>query len=91
MRRKHGGQKAAGTVPELSMRRLAVVLGFLLAAVFAPSSAFAVVDIKVDLTTQTMTVRSDSGTYIWQVSTARRGYVTPRGVYKPYRLAKMHY
>ncbi len=73
------------------MRRLAVVLGFLLAAVLAPSSAFALVDIKVDLTTQTMTVRSDSGTYVWPVSSARRGYVTPRGVYKPYRLAKMHY
>jgi hypothetical protein len=73
------------------MRRLAAVLGFLLAVVFAPSAAWAVVDIRVDLTTQTMTVRSDSGVYIWPVSSARRGYVTPRGTYKPYRLARMHY
>ena len=73
------------------MRRLAVVLGFLLAALFAPRAAWALVDIKVDLTTQTMTVKSDSGTYLWPISSARRGYVTPRGVYRPYQLAKMHY
>jgi hypothetical protein len=73
------------------MRRLAVVLGFLLAALFAPRAAWALVDIRVDLTSQTMTVSSESGTYVWPVSSARRGYVTPRGVYKPYRLAKMHY
>lgn len=78
-------------VPESLMRRLAVALGFLLAALFAPRAAWALVDIRVDLTSQTMTVSSDSGTYVWPVSSARRGYVTPRGVYKPYRLAKMHY
>ena len=78
-------------IPESRMRRLAVVLGFLLAALFAPRAAWALVDIRVDLTTQTMTVSSESGTYVWPVSSARRGYVTPRGVYKPYRLAKMHY
>lgn len=47
---------------------------------------------RIDIGTQTMTV-SEGGRVIhyWKVSTARRGYVTPRGSYKPTRLHRMWY
>ena len=47
---------------------------------------------NIDLTTQTMTV-SHYGqvVYRWKVSTARRGYVTPRGSYRPIRTERMWY
>lgn len=46
----------------------------------------------VDLSSQTMTV-SEFGRvrYVWRVSTARRGYVTPRGRFRPTRLARTWY
>ena len=47
--------------------------------------------INIDLSSQTMHVRSDSGSYDWRVSTARSGYRTPRGTYRPYQLLRMHY
>jgi hypothetical protein len=73
--------------------RLVLALAGLLAAFLAlPQAALAKVDIQVDLATQTMTVRSDSGeSYVWPVSSARAGYVTPRGVYRPTSLQTMHY
>ncbi|MDO9440807.1 MAG: L,D-transpeptidase [Beijerinckiaceae bacterium] len=56
----------------------------------APASA--TVDIRIDLSTQTMKVTSArGGTEVWPVSTGRSGYVTPRGSYRPIRLARMHY
>lgn len=47
---------------------------------------------NIDLSTQTMTV-SHYGqvVYRWKVSTARRGYVTPRGNYRPIRTERMWY
>ncbi len=46
----------------------------------------------VDIGTQTMTVtRQGQVLYRWKVSTARRGYVTPRGTYRPQRLHRMWY
>lgn len=54
--------------------------------------AAATVDIRIDLSTQTMKVTSArGGTEVWPVSTGRSGYVTPRGSYRPIRLARMHY
>jgi L,D-transpeptidase-like protein len=47
--------------------------------------------IAIDLSSQTMHVRSDSGSYDWRVSTARSGYRTPRGTYRPYLLLRTHY
>jgi hypothetical protein len=66
---------------------LAMFCGLLVAA----RSAEAAVDIHVDLSTQRMTVHADSQTYVWPVSTARSGYVTPRGTYHPTSLQLMHY
>ena len=55
-------------------------------------SAEAAVNIQVDLSTQTMHVQSESGaSYDWPVSTAREGFVTPRGHYGVQSLQAMHY
>lgn len=46
----------------------------------------------VDISDQRMEVLIDGQpAYEWKVSTARRGYVTPTGSYKPTRLEKMWY
>ena len=47
--------------------------------------------ITVDVSEQAMLVETPTDSFIWPVSTARKGYHTPRGVYQPYRMAKMHY
>ncbi|MFO1132706.1 MAG: L,D-transpeptidase [Hyphomicrobiales bacterium] len=50
------------------------------------------VEIYVDISNQTMTVDVDGWTYgRWKVSTARDGYHTPRGSWRPFLLKKMHY
>lgn len=46
---------------------------------------------NIDVSSQTMTVRYGLSVYRWSVSTARRGYVTPRGTYRPQRTARMWY
>jgi lipoprotein-anchoring transpeptidase ErfK/SrfK len=55
------------------------------------ASAHATVLIHIDLGGQRMYVRSSSGSYVWPVSTARPGYRTPRGVFSPKALKRMHY
>ncbi|MGH6812636.1 MAG: L,D-transpeptidase [Methylocella sp.] len=59
--------------------------------IFSRPEANASVLIDIDLSSQTMHVRSESGSYDWRVSTARSGYRTPRGTYRPYQLLRMHY
>lgn len=49
------------------------------------------VAVEIDLSTQTMHVRSGNTTYAWPISTARSGYATPRGLYHPTLLKRMHY
>ncbi len=45
---------------------------------------------RVDVSTQTMTVTKHGRIiHTWRVSTARKGYVTPRGSWRPTRLHKM--
>jgi lipoprotein-anchoring transpeptidase ErfK/SrfK len=47
---------------------------------------------SIDVSSQTMTVsRYGQVLYRWSVSTARRGYFTPRGSYRPQRTARMWY
>jgi lipoprotein-anchoring transpeptidase ErfK/SrfK len=47
---------------------------------------------EIDISSQTMTVRKDGITiHRWKVSTARRGYHTPRGQFRPTRLHKIWY
>jgi lipoprotein-anchoring transpeptidase ErfK/SrfK len=46
---------------------------------------------SIDISSQTMTVRYGFSVYRWSVSTARPGYFTPRGTYRPQRTARMWY
>jgi len=67
-------------------------VGILLATVFAllgVSVAKAKVRVHIDLSTQTMHVESSTGSYSWPVSTARAGYVTPRGTFSPIYMTRM--
>lgn len=74
------------------MKRLFVaVLALFGLSVVMTAAAQAKVQIHIDLSSQRMSVNSSSGSYVWPVSTARSGYVTPRGSYRPYSLQRMHY
>lgn len=67
------------------------VLGALLLVSGVESRADGLVA-RVNISTQTMTVsRYGEVLYRWNVSTARKGYVTPSGSWKPKRLHKMWY
>lgn len=47
---------------------------------------------KISISAQRMEVSVDGRrTFAWKVSTARRGYVTPKGSFKPTRLHEMWY
>lgn len=63
----------------------------LIAAMMFATPAMAQTDITISKSKQLMQVDTDSGTYQWPVSTARRGYVTPTGTFRPYSLQPMHY
>lgn len=66
----------------------AVVLAMATTSAFASGGVVA----RIDVSDQTMTV-SDGGSvlYSWAVSTARKGYRTPRGNFRPIRMHKMWY
>ena len=50
------------------------------------------VEIVVDISSQSMTVDVNGWPYgRWKVSTARDGYYTPRGTWRPFMLKEMHY
>ena len=56
------------------------------------AAARAKVIAHIDLSTQRMTVTVNGRHYgTWPVSTARRGYRTPRGTFRPKFLKRMHY
>ena len=77
------------------MRRLAasaVALVGTWLCLFPPSAAQAEVLVIIDKATQQMTVSVDGATrWTWPVSTGRRGYETPAGSFKPFRLEEDHY
>jgi lipoprotein-anchoring transpeptidase ErfK/SrfK len=67
-------------------------LGFLVAlsALLFSVPAFAGVVAHIDISTQTMKVSvNGSPRYVWPVSTARAGYRTPTGHYRPIRLERI--
>ena len=71
------------------------VLSFLVAIaalMFTLPADAASVEAKISLSNQRMYV-SVNGVrkYTWAVSTARAGYRTPTGTYRPQRLVRMHY
>lgn len=63
----------------------------LLASLTISGTALAYTNIHIDLSTQTVHVTSSHGSYSWPVSTARSGYVTPRGSFSPKSLQSIHY
>jgi hypothetical protein len=66
-------------------------LAALVLMIVATAAAQAKVRISVDLSSQRMSVQSDGGaSYSWPISSARAGYVTPRGTYRPTSLQVMH-
>lgn len=74
------------------MRYLLAVLVMLTGFLGFGATAEAGLDIRVNLATQTMQVATDDGeNYQWKVSSGDRGYRTPTGVYRPYRLEKKWY
>jgi lipoprotein-anchoring transpeptidase ErfK/SrfK len=73
------------------MKSILAAIALTLALASAP--AFAVtVEARIDLSEQRMQVYQNGFLrYTWPVSTARRGYVTPTGNYRPTRMHKMWY
>ena len=62
------------------------------AAMASPTAASANVVAQISLSAQRVNVSVDgSPAYSWAVSTARRGYVTPTGSYRPTRTERMWY
>jgi lipoprotein-anchoring transpeptidase ErfK/SrfK len=67
--------------------RVLAALGFI--ALFAGARAEASVVVHIDRSRQKMEVLVDGEQrYLWRVSTARRGYITPPGTYHPEMLAR---
>lgn len=74
------------------MRALGAIVAGTLALVFGQGMAEASVAIKVDKTAQRMTVEVDGRVaHSWAVSTARAGYSTPSGSFRPIRMHRMWY
>lgn len=72
------------------LKSLWVVLALVVVAL--PQVAQAAVVAKVDISSQRMNVYIDGElAYSWAISSARKGYVTPRGSYRPTALKRMHY
>lgn len=64
----------------------------LLSLLVMGAAAEAKVAVRIDISSQTMSVSVNGWHYAnWRVSTARRGYWTPRGSFRPYMLKRMHY
>ena len=75
------------------MRRVvAGVLGSLFLSFAASSAHAAVLVAEVDVATQTMQViHYGKVIHTWRVSTARSGYITPAGEWRPKRMHRMWY
>jgi L,D-transpeptidase catalytic domain len=75
------------------MRSLFALVLLLLASfsVVAPAEA-KLIEITINKVGQKMTVRVDGRTeYVWAISSGARGYTTPSGSFKPFRLEKDHF
>ena len=73
-----------------AQRALASLLLAALTAAVLPAEA--AIFISIDKSAQRMTVEVDgSPRWTWPVSTGRRGYGTPNGSYKAFRLEKDHF
>ena len=74
------------------MSRLLGILAFLCASLAGLAAAQAKVDVRVDIAAQRMSVAtSDGETYNWAISSGRKGFRSPNGVYRPTRLERSWY
>lgn len=81
-----------GSCGWLAALLLAVSLILSLAFAAPASAGTAAVVARIDLSRQTMTVSVNGmPQYSWPVSTARRGYVTPTGAYRPQRMYRSYF
>jgi lipoprotein-anchoring transpeptidase ErfK/SrfK len=74
--------------------RIAFILIFAVCILVAGSidSARASIAVRIHLSQQAMNVAVDGADIAtWAISTARKGYRTPVGIYKPYQLETMQY
>ena len=71
----------------------AAIVTVVAALSFSPDAALAAsVNVRIDLSDQRMSVRvGGKPAYYWAVSTARRGYRTPTGTFRPIRLERTSY
>lgn len=74
-----------------TMRPVLAALALLLGIAGAPAALAASVNVTIDLSDQRMYVSAPGRTYTWATSTARRGYRTPVGTYRPIRLERTWY
>lgn len=82
MRMRNGFLRSAASIAAAGLLGLLVMT----------SSAEAKVSVRIDISSQTMSVSVNGWPYAtWRVSTARSGYWTPRGSYRPFLLKRMHY
>lgn len=73
------------------MRRVLGILAALFLSAFA-GAAHAGVDVRVDIPAQRMSVTTTDGeVYDWKISSGRKGFRSPNGVYRPTRLEKNWY
>lgn len=69
------------------MRRVTAFFVLWAVTTLLPASAFAKVQVQIDISSQTMQVYVNGfHHHSWRVSTGRRGYETPLGRYRPKRL-----
>ena len=74
------------------MRRVLGILAVLFLSVAGAASAQAGISVKVDIAAQRMQVAtSDGEIYNWAISSGRKGFRSPNGVYRPTRLEKNWY
>ena len=74
------------------MVRTVVFVAVLICALAGIAPAKANVVVNISISRQSMTVTIDGmDRFVWPVSTARRGYVTPTGSYRVQSMHKMHY
>ena len=74
------------------MRLVAAAFVFLACLFWGPRDAAASVEARINISTQKMEVLVDGAKqYEWEVSTGRKGYVTPKGEYRPQAMYQKYY
>lgn len=74
------------------MRFISLPVAAIIVAVLASSPSWAKVSAKINLSSQTMTVRVNGAKrYVWPISSGKDGFLTPRGSFRPHSVEEMHY